>query len=416
MFTTLFTVMLLMSPPETLLVSSIPGTPKEITTKKVKKTTVRKIRKPVLKAKKQSRVKRRTIAQRQKKALKTNTRKPGRKITKVAVSAKKRQTLKNRRFKTAGKKSTVKSRKFSASKKIRKRSSRVRMAALSKSSKTSQKVTRRNRIVRSKRALRANKKTLIAAKTMTKARKRSQIRMSKNHDSSEQASLVETAIVKKTASVRLVSRKAVKEVRIKMAKPDKRKIRPAAKKLQDRYPAIPFYNLHTGESVKLRLYNKNGLLRKQAFKDFNRITRCHKENRVMTMNYRLLVEIYAAWIHFGMPQVSIYSGCRLPDKKNPQYKSKHHVGDAVDFTFDGVSRRSIVKYLLKRRDKNDEYKLGIGYYPNQFYVHLDIRKESKFWVQLQKPFQKIQYAQNPVRYLQGETKFKKSASSRTVRR
>ncbi|MBU1219252.1 DUF882 domain-containing protein [Myxococcota bacterium] len=415
MFTTLFTIMLLMSPPETLLVSSITSTPKEITTKKVKKTTVRKGRKPVLKAKKQSRVKNRRIATTRKKALNIKTRKSVRKVGKVAVSSKKHKTVKNRRLNTAGKKISVKNRKLTASKKLRKRSAKVRVAALSKTG-TSQKLNRRKHSVRSKKALAGKKRSLIAAKTMTRTRKRSQIRMSKNHESSEQASLVETTVVKKSASVRLVSRKAVKEVRIKMAKPDKRKIRPAAKKLNDRYPAIPFYNLHTGESVKIRLYNKNGLLRKQAFRDFNRITRCHKENRIMTMNYRLLVEIYAAWIHFGMPQVSIYSGCRLPDKNNAHYKSKHHVGDAVDFTFDGVNRRSIVKYLLKRRDKNDEYKLGIGYYPNQFYVHLDIRKESKFWVQLQKPFQKIQYAQNPVRYFQGETQFKKSASAKTVRR
>ncbi|MBN2724707.1 MAG: DUF882 domain-containing protein [Deltaproteobacteria bacterium] len=219
---------------------------------------------------------------------------------------------------------------------------------------------------------------------------------------------------KSVSGIRLMAKRSHKEQKIVLKKNDKRKIKVSRSKRLSKYPSMPVYHLHTGELVKIRLYDSRGVLRKKALKEFNHVARCFRTGKTMSLNYRLLVEVYEAWIHFGMPQVSIFSGCRQPP--HASRTSRHVLGDALDFTFDGVNRKTLARYFLKRRDVKKSYKLGIGYYPNGYHIHVDIRKNPGFWVQLGHIDGESRYAENPAGYFYRRTSFSKKQNNKTAKK
>jgi len=162
---------------------------------------------------------------------------------------------------------------------------------------------------------------------------------------------------------------------------DKRKVKPA-RETRTRtvaYPPINLYQIHLREHASIRVYDENGFLRPQALREFNRVNRCVKTGVVLELDYRLLVELYSAWIAFGMPSVTLYSGCRQAPHASPT--SRHNFGLALDYAFDGVSRKELVSWLLARRDRAS-HGVGLGYYPNSFHIHMDVRDRHAFWVDL----------------------------------
>ncbi len=171
------------------------------------------------------------------------------------------------------------------------------------------------------------------------------------------------------------------EARITPKQPDKRKVQPAPNRTvrTDPYPAMGIYQIHLKEFVRIRVYDENGFLRPQAVSEFNRINRCIRNGVVLEMDYRLLVEMYEAWLAFGMPAVTLFSGCR--QAPHASGTSRHNFGKAVDYNFDGVARRDLVAYFLERRNKVP-YGMGIGYYPNSYHIHMDVRQRHAFWVDL----------------------------------
>ena len=56
-------------------------------------------------------------------------------------------------------------------------------------------------------------------------------------------------------------------------------------------------------------------------------------------------------------------------------------GLACDFRVEGVKTTELRDYLRKAFDK-----VGVGYYPNSTFVHLDVRKDrSAFWIDYSGP-------------------------------
>jgi LysM repeat protein len=83
---------------------------------------------------------------------------------------------------------------------------------------------------------------------------------------------------------------------------------------------------------------------------------------------RLLVDVSDT---FGGRPLRIVSGFRTTSF----YKdSRHKQSQAVDFSIPGVPNQAVRDYL---RTLN---KVGVGYYPNSSFVHLDVREYSAYWV------------------------------------
>ncbi len=149
---------------------------------------------------------------------------------------------------------------------------------------------------------------------------------------------------------------------------------------------MPLYHIHSHELALIRLYDASGRLRPKALAKMSHLMRDYKTGEEIQIHWRLAVLLYDLFIHFGQPQVTIFSGYR-PHSTIHGRPSKHASGHAVDFALDGVNNREIAAYLLKHG-----FKVGVGYYPNSYHVHLDVRPKNGFWVDYSGPGEQALYS------------------------
>jgi len=100
--------------------------------------------------------------------------------------------------------------------------------------------------------------------------------------------------------------------------------------------------------------------------------------------------LYQTGRHWPGKRLEVVSGYRSPKvAKNP--RSPHMKGLACDFRVEGVTTTELRDYLRQHFEK-----VGVGYYPNSTFVHLDVRKEkSAFWIDYSGPGERAIYSENP---------------------
>lgn len=94
---------------------------------------------------------------------------------------------------------------------------------------------------------------------------------------------------------------------------------------------------------------------------------------------RLLVKVSDT---FGGRPLKIVSGFR---ENSYSRASKHKRGQACDFSVEGVPNEALRDYLLTLDN------VGVGYYPNSSFVHLDVRPVSTQWVDRSAPGERPEY-------------------------
>jgi len=75
--------------------------------------------------------------------------------------------------------------------------------------------------------------------------------------------------------------------------------------------------------------------------------------------------------HFGSRPIRVVSGYRT---RSFFQDSRHKLSRAVDFSIPGVDNTTVRDYLRTLTD------VGVGYYPNSSFVHLDVRDQNTYWV------------------------------------
>jgi uncharacterized protein YcbK (DUF882 family) len=166
-------------------------------------------------------------------------------------------------------------------------------------------------------------------------------------------------------------------------------------------PAVELFAVNTHETFKLRPDAK-GRFTKAVLRGWNRFLRCHHTGRVHAMSTRLAQLIYDVDKHFGFKRILVVAGYRAPriarEKGNP--KSPHKKGVACDFRIEGVPNTDL------RDFERTLAKVGVGYYPNSEFVHLDVdplrNKRSAFWIDYSRPGERAKYSKNPEGDLQAE--------------
>ena len=145
-------------------------------------------------------------------------------------------------------------------------------------------------------------------------------------------------------------------------------------------PPVTLYTVNHKETFSLRLRDAQGKSIKGNQRRFDRFLRCHHTEKKHAMNPRLMRLLYQTGRHWPGRRVEVVSGYRNPTvAKNP--RSPHMKGLACDFRVDGVKATELRDYLRKTFEK-----IGVGYYPNSTFVHLDVRKErSAFWIDYSGP-------------------------------
>jgi len=166
-------------------------------------------------------------------------------------------------------------------------------------------------------------------------------------------------------------------------------------------PAAELYALNTRETFLLRPDAK-GRFTKAILRGWNHFLRCHHTGRTHSMSTRLAQLIYQVAQHFEFKRVLVVAGYRAPrvarEKGNP--KSPHKKGVACDFRIDGVPNTDL------RDFERTLPKVGVGYYPNSEFVHLDVdpmrAKRSAFWIDYSAPGERARYSRNPQGDLETE--------------
>jgi uncharacterized protein YcbK (DUF882 family) len=158
---------------------------------------------------------------------------------------------------------------------------------------------------------------------------------------------------------------------------------------------VELYAVNTHETLMLRLRDDKGRPMRGVQKRFDRFLRCHHTNVQHAMNPRLVRVLYQVGRHYPGRRVEVVSGYRHPSvAKNPH--SPHMQGLACDFRVAGIKNADLRDFL--RRDLQN---VGVGYYPNSSFVHLDVRKDrSAFWIDYSGPGDRAMYSEAPGMDLQ----------------
>ncbi len=89
------------------------------------------------------------------------------------------------------------------------------------------------------------------------------------------------------------------------------------------------------------------------------------------MDPRLIQLLVKVSYHFGGRPVRVVSGMR---DNSYFHDSKHPLGRALDFSIYGVPNEVVRDYCRTLGN------VGVGYYPNSSFVHLDVRDRPTYWV------------------------------------
>jgi uncharacterized protein YcbK (DUF882 family) len=161
------------------------------------------------------------------------------------------------------------------------------------------------------------------------------------------------------------------------------------KKVPKNAPVL-LVHINRHEEMSLRMRDAQGRPIKGLQRRFDRFLRCHHTNKQHAINPRLMRLLYQIGKHWPGKKLEVVSGYRDPTvAKNP--RSPHMQGQACDFRVEGVKAADLRDYLRRAFEK-----VGVGYYPNSSFVHLDVRKDrSAFWIDYSGPGERSVYSATP---------------------
>jgi len=167
------------------------------------------------------------------------------------------------------------------------------------------------------------------------------------------------------------------------------KARTRGPKVSKNAPVV-LYAVNERETMPLKLRDAHGRPVKGLQRRFDHFLRCHHTNTQHKMDPRLMKLLFQTGHHWPGRRLEIVSGYRHPSvAKNPH--SPHMKGLACDFRVEGVKTADLRDYLRRTFDK-----VGVGYYPNSSFVHLDVRKDrSAFWIDYSGPGERAIYSPTP---------------------
>jgi uncharacterized protein YcbK (DUF882 family) len=133
------------------------------------------------------------------------------------------------------------------------------------------------------------------------------------------------------------------------------------------------YRDATRERRKLALVDRRGRVPPDTLRVLARLMRPRADRRRGKEPHPRLVRLLAQVSdHFGGRPVHVISGYRRPGGFTKD-TSRHVAGQAIDFRIPGVPLEALRDYCSKLRH------VGVGYYPNSHFVHLDVRRKDARW-------------------------------------
>lgn len=142
--------------------------------------------------------------------------------------------------------------------------------------------------------------------------------------------------------------------------------------------------LSTSEEAKVRAVDRKGRTAPVAMKTLEKLLRS-ASGQSKPINPRLVALITIVSDHFGGRKIEVISGYRPYSPAQHTAHSNHNVGSAMDFRVVGVPNEVVRDYCKTLRN------VGVGYYPNSTFVHLDVRSTPAFWIDYSRPGESPRY-------------------------
>jgi hypothetical protein len=135
-----------------------------------------------------------------------------------------------------------------------------------------------------------------------------------------------------------------------------------------------------GQEVRVQLFDERGDIDEAALAELDEVFRCRRTDEIRAVSPQLYVLLSHVSDHFGNKRIELVSGFR--NQRNEG--SRHFHASAMDIRVPGVSVRELAEFA-ERLDTDRGPNLGIGRYPRDGWVHIDIRapgEPSYRWVQI----------------------------------
>lgn len=116
---------------------------------------------------------------------------------------------------------------------------------------------------------------------------------------------------------------------------------------------------------------KGGKISGRGRQGFRKVLASWRTGETADIDARLIHLVSRVSDEFGGRPIRVVSGFR---RKSHSRESRHKHGRAIDFAVEGVPNAALRDYLRTLDN------VGVGYYPNSSFVHLDVRSRDAFWV------------------------------------
>jgi uncharacterized protein YcbK (DUF882 family) len=139
------------------------------------------------------------------------------------------------------------------------------------------------------------------------------------------------------------------------------------------------------ETLEVRVLDRKQRLVPATLPQFARFLRS-KSGVDHPIDARLVTLLAAVSDHFGGREVHVVSGFRPYSPGQYSRHSNHNQGRALDFSIKGIANETVRDFCRTL------HSVGVGYYPNSLFVHLDVRDGANaYWVDYAAPGQAPRY-------------------------
>jgi len=157
-----------------------------------------------------------------------------------------------------------------------------------------------------------------------------------------------------------------------------------------RHPGVVHLTrLATMEDAIATVRDRSGRIPKSVFPTFAKLLRA-KSSATHAIDARLITLVGIVSDHFAGRRLEVVSGFRPYSPKQHTPHSNHNIGHAMDFRVVGVPNEVVRDYCRTLRN------VGVGYYPNSVFVHLDVRDAPAYWIDYSKPGEAPRYGEGGV--------------------
>jgi len=146
---------------------------------------------------------------------------------------------------------------------------------------------------------------------------------------------------------------------------------------------VTIYRVRTDETLEVPLTYCSGKPNPKAVEAISELSGPVRREMPFPLHPRLMQLLQRVADKYPGKRIEIISGQRT--SKQPNHESYHNKGQALDYRVAGVPNKQLASFV--RRFDN----VGVGFYPNSMFIHMDTRERNAWWIDYSGPGEKAIY-------------------------